>query len=80
MILTYPYNMTNYTMVNLGEKMRLAKTEDITLIYLGSTNNQNTTSMFQWKNIPDPVAKLALCQIRSSLTFIAILLSVVIFA
>ena len=39
MILTYPYNMTNYTKVNIGEKMHVAKTEDITLIYLGSTNN-----------------------------------------
>ena len=80
MILTYPYNMTNYTMVNLGENMRLAKSEDMTLIYLGSTNNQNTTSMFKWKNIPDPVVKSALYKISLSLTFIAILSSVVFFA
>ena len=80
MILTYPFNITNYTKVNLGEKMRVAKTEDITLIYLGSTNNQNTTSMFEWKNIPDPAVKSALHQICFSLTFLAILSSVVIFA
>ena len=80
MILTFPYNMTNYTMVPLGQKMRLAKSEDMTMIYLGSINNQNTSSIFQWKNIPDPVVKSALYQICFSLTFIAMLSSVVIFA
>ena len=80
MILTYPYNITNYTMLPIGEKMRVSKSEDMTLIYLGSISNQNTTSMFSWKNIPDPVKKSALHQICFSLTFIAILSSVVIFA
>ena len=55
MIITYPYNVTNYTMMPLGQTIRLAKSEDITLIYLGSLNNQNGTSTFQWKNIPDAV-------------------------
>ena len=79
MILTYPYNLTNYTMVPLGQTMRLSKSEDITLIYLGSIYNQNTTSMFQWKNIPDPVVKSALHLISFSFT-IAILSLVVIIA
>ena len=55
MIITYPYNVTNYTMMPLGQTIRLAKSEDITLIYLGSLNSQNATSTFQWKNIPDAV-------------------------
>ena len=46
MIITYPYNVTNYTMMPLGQTIRLAKSEDITLIYLGSLNNQNATSTF----------------------------------
>ena len=46
MIITYPYNVTNYTMVPLGQTIRLAKSEDMTLIYLGSVNNQTMTSTF----------------------------------
>ncbi len=73
MIISYPYNITNYTMVPLGQTIRVAKSEDMTLIYLGSVNNWNSTSIFKWKNVPDSAVKSALYQICLNLSLIAIM-------
>ena len=54
MQINYPFNTTNYTQVEFGRPYRIEKSYDITILYLGSIVDANTTSMIEWKKIPDP--------------------------
>ena len=45
MRINYPFNSSNYTMVDFGKPYRIDKSDDITILYLGSIINANTTSL-----------------------------------
>ena len=58
MKINYPFNASNYTMVEFGKTYHIQKTDDITILYLGSLIDQNTTSLIEWKKIPEPLSAI----------------------
>ena len=56
MQINYPFNATNYTLLEFGKPYRIEKNYDITILYLGSIIDGNSTSLIEWKKIPDPAS------------------------
>ena len=55
MRINYPFSVSDYNVLEFGKAYRINKADDITILYLGSIVEANTTSFLEWKSVPDPV-------------------------
>jgi len=70
--ISYPFNATNYTLLEFGKPYRIEKNYDITILYLGSIIDANTTSLIEWKKIPDPVGLQGVINLASMLVTLSL--------